>query len=284
MDAAVAPDACLDEQREAAEIVALLEALYVRHCVDFRQYAPGSLRRRLLHARCLLNCDSWPALERRLAATPALVPTLVNALTLPVSDVFRDPEFFLALRLTVLPHLATFPSIRVWVAGCGGGEEVYSLAILFREEGLFDRTVFYATDINSDALRTAAAGVYDLERADAFMANHRASGSRRSLSESCTAAYGRLAFDRALRQRMVFSDHSLATDAVFAEVQLVTCRNVLIYFDRPLQNRALGLFAEALSPGGGLGLGSKESLRFLPNQAAFESWVPAQRLFRRRSF
>ena len=161
-----------------------------------------------------------------------------------------------------MPLLRTYPSLRVWVAGCSSGEEVYSLAILLREEGLLARTLIYATDINAQALEQAEAGVYNVDRIAGFSDNYRKAGGRASLSEYYTAAYGRAVFDKSLRENIVFSDHSLATDSVFAEVQLVSCRNVLIYFDRLLQDRAVGLFRDALVRRGFLGIGAKESLRF----------------------
>ena len=169
------------------------------------------------------------------------------------------------------------------MAGCSAGEEVYSLAILLQEEGLLDRTLIYATDINPHALRAAEQGVYDLERVAAFTANHAQSGGRSSLSDYYTARYGRVMFDKALREHMVFSDHSLATDSVFAEVHLVSCRNVLIYFERDLQNRALGLFHEALVHRGFMGLGSRESIRFSAQAENFDDFVPQDRIYRKKA-
>jgi chemotaxis protein methyltransferase CheR len=211
----------------------------------------------------------------------ALFPQLLDFLTVQVSEMFRDPSYFLALREKVLPILRTYPSLKVWVAGCSAGEEAYSLAILLREEGLLERSLIYATDINARSLRVAQAGVYEVARVASFTSNHRKSGSKHSLSEYYTAAYGAARFDGSLRERIVFSDHSLATDAVFAEVHLVSCRNVLIYFNRRLQDRALGLFHEALTLRGFLGLGSKESLRFSAHARRFEELVPSERIYRR---
>jgi chemotaxis protein methyltransferase CheR len=199
-----------------------------------------------------------------------------------VSEMFRDPGYFRALRRQVVPLLRTYPSLKVWVAGCSSGEEAYSLAILLREEGLLARTLIYATDINPQSLQKAASGVYDVQRIAGFTANHHRSGARDSLSEYYTAAYGRAVFDKSLRDHIVFSDHSLATDSVFAEVQLVSCRNVLIYFNRALQDRALGLFHDALCRGGFLGIGSKESMRFSPLADGFVDFVREEKIFQRR--
>ena len=187
---------------------------------------------------------------------------------------FRDPRYFRALRETVVPLLRTYPSLKVWVAGCSTGEEVYSLAILLREEGLLERTLIYATDINPQALQKAEAGVYDVERIAGFTENHRQSGAPR-LARPTTTPPPTAAPCSTSRcsEHIVFSDHSLATDSVFAEVQLVSCRNVLIYFDRALQDRALGLFRESLCRKGFLGIGSKESLRFSAHADAFDELV-----------
>jgi chemotaxis protein methyltransferase CheR len=178
--------------------------------------------------------------------------------------------------------LRTYPSLKVWVAGCSAGEEAYSLAILLREEGLLDRSLIYATDINATALSRAQAGVYSIQQLPTFTQNHHRSGAKTSLSDYYTAAYGGALFDSTLRERIVFSDHSLATDAVFAEVQLVSCRNVLIYFDRQLQDRALSLFHEALSHRGFLGLGAKESVRFSSHAGDFVELVASERIYRKQ--
>ncbi len=195
---------------------------------------------------------------------------------------FRDPTFFRVLREKVAPYLRTYPSLKVWVPGCSTGEEVYSLAILFREEGLLDRTLMYATDINPEALHQAEAGIYELDRMVDSEGAYREAGGRASLADYYTAGYDAAVLDRSLREHLVFSDHSLATDSVFAEVQLVSCRNVLIYFDRALQDRAVGLFLEALSRRGFLCLGSKESLAFSTHAAAFAEVARAERIFQKR--
>ena len=181
-----------------------------------------------------------------------------------------------------MPLLRTYPSLKIWIPGCSTGEEAYSLAILLREEGLLQRTLIYATDINAHALEKAQAGVYASNRISGFTENHLKSGARKSLSEYYTAAYGGAVFDKSLKQSIVFSDHSLATDSVFAEVQLVSCRNVLIYFNRELQDRAIGLFSEALCRKGFLGIGAKESLRFSSHSDAFVEVVRDDRIFQRR--
>jgi len=219
------------EAVEDIEFRLLLEAVFRKYHYDFRGYSTASLKRRLRQARERMNCSSFSQLQDRVLHDPSAFPELISFLTVQVSELFRDPAYFRAIRERVVPYLRTYPSLKVWVAGCSAGEEVYSLAILFREEGL---------------------------------------------------AYGGAVFDKSLRRRAVFSDHSLAADQVFAEVQLVSCRNVLIYFDRPLQDRAIGLFKDSLSRKGFLGLGAKESLRFSSHADGFETFDQAERIYRKR--
>ncbi len=270
------------DKTEEIEFRLLLDAIYRRYHYDFRGYAVASLTRRLRQARERLGCRSFSHLQDRVLNEPGVLRELLAYLTVQVSELFRDPAYFRAIRRHVVPHLRTYPSLKVWVAGCSGGEEVYSLAILFREEGLEDRTVFYGTDINPAAIERAEAGVYEIDRVPLFTENHRQSGGKSSLSDYYTAAYGAVVLDKTLRRRAVFSDHSLVTDAVFAEVHLVSCRNVLIYFDRALQDRAVGLFKDALVRKGFLGLGARESLRFNAHAAAFAEFARDERLYQKR--
>ncbi|MGU3496248.1 CheR family methyltransferase [Xanthobacteraceae bacterium A53D] len=271
-----------EEKVEDIEIRLLLEAIYARYHYDFRSYAMASVKRRLRQARQQFGFATFSALQEGLLHDPDMMPRLLAYLTVQVSEMFRDPSYFKALRERVVPHLKTYPSLKVWVAGCSSGEELYSLVILFREEGLEERTLFYATDINQDALKAAEAGIYGLDRIQGFTQNHRLSGGRSSLSDYYTAAYGRASFDKSLRRNVVFSDHSLVTDAVFGEMHLVSCRNVLIYFDRALQDQALKLFRDSLTRKGFLGLGSKESLRFSAYSDAFTDFVREEKIFQRR--
>jgi chemotaxis protein methyltransferase CheR len=264
------------------EMALLIDAIYRLYHYDFRAYAPASLRRRLKAAKSRFGCQSLSQLQDRVIHDQAMFPALLDFLTVQVSEMFRDPGYFRALRDRVVPVLRTYPSLKVWVAGCSAGEEAYSLAILLREEGLLANTLIYATDINTRSLQRAAAGVYEVERIAGFTANHQKSGARSSLSDYYTAAYGRAVFDKSLKDHIVFSDHSLATDSVFAEVQLVSCRNVLIYFDRELQDRALGLFGDALCHNGFLSIGSKESIRFSSHADQFMDFDRAEKIFQKR--
>jgi chemotaxis protein methyltransferase CheR len=264
------------------EVRLLLEAIFDRYHYDFRSYAMASLKRRLAQACDTLRVATLSGLQERVLHEPESFAQLLQYLTVQVSDMFRDPEFFLALRKQVLPVLATYPSIKVWCAGCSTGEEAYSLAILLQEEGLLDRSIIYATDINAQSLRLAASGVYSLDRLRGFTENHRRSGGRSSLSDYYFSSDAGSIMDAALRRKITFSDHSLATDSVFSEVHLITCRNVLIYFDHALQNRALRLFADSLVRSGFLGLGSKESLRFTEAADQFTEVAMPERIYRRK--
>lgn len=270
------------QKTDDIELRLFLEAMYSQYHYDFRGYSRASLKRRLVLACQRLGCATLSALQERLMHDDSVLSQLLEYMTVQVSDMFRDPSYFRALREQIIPHLRTYPSIKVWVAGCSSGEELYSLAILFREEGLEDKTMFYATDINSNALARAEAGVYPLDRLALFTKNHRLSGGSGSLSDYYRAAYGAARFDQTLRRRTVFSDHSLASDSVFGEMHLVSCRNVLIYFDRPLQDLAVGLFKDALVRKGFLGVGARETLRFNGHAPAFTELLPHERIYQKR--
>lgn len=271
-----------DDKTELIEMRLLLDAIYRKYHYDFRNYAMASIKRRLNQAREHFDCGTFSMLQDLVLHESDILPELLSYLTIQVSEMFRDPLYFRTLREKVIPHLHTYPSLKVWVAGCSHGEELYSLAILFREEGLEERTIFYGTDINPAALEKARAGVYALDRIALFTENHRLSGGKSSLSDYYTAAYGAAVMDKSLVQRAVFSDHSLVTDTVFAEMQLISCRNVLIYFNRELQDRAVGLFKDSLNRKGFLGIGMKENLRFTQHAEAFTELDRKSRLYQKR--
>lgn len=281
MDAQIEPAEAAASGKFEIEFHLLLEAIYHLYHYDFRGYAAASLRRRMKTAMVRFSCETLSQLQDRVMHEPAIFPALLDDLTVQVSEMFRDPSYYRSLRERVVPLLKTYPSLKVWVAGCSAGEEAYSLAILLREEGLLSKTLIYATDINPHTLQRAEAGVYPIDRIAGFTVNHRESGAPSSLSEYYSAAYGRAIFDKSLRDHIVFSDHSLATDSVFAEVQLVSCRNVLIYFNRELQDRALTLFHESLCRNGFLGIGTKESLRFSSHYEAFHPFVREDRIYQK---
>ncbi len=264
------------------ELRLLMEAIYARYQHDFRHYSMASLKRRLGQAIAHFGVRTLSGLQERVLREPEVFRDLLPYLTVQVSEMFRDPAFFRTLRAQLIPTLQTYPSVKVWVAGCSTGEEVYSLAIVFREEGLLDKTLIYATDINATALEAAELGIYPQDRIAGFSKAYHAAGGKGSLSDYYTLAYGSAKFDKTLAREVLFSDHSLATDNVFSEVQLVTCRNVLIYFDPELQDRAVGLFKDSLTRKGFLGLGAKETLRFTTHAGAFTELVRGQRIYQKQ--
>ncbi|MBA2114154.1 CheR family methyltransferase [Bremerella alba] len=267
---------------EDIELHLLLEAIYRRYYFDFRGYSMASIKRRITQALVRFEIPTISRLQDMVLRDERLFTELLSYLTVQVSELFRDPLYFRTFREQVVPHLRTYPSLKFWVAGCGDGEEVYSLAILLREEGLDDRTMIYGTDVNPRALERAEAGVYDLDRIPLFTKNHQLSGGKSSLSDYYLAKYGAAVFDKSLRQNIVFSDHSLVSDHVFAEVHFVSCRNVLIYFDRELQDRAIGVMTDALVRRGFLGLGSKETLKFTHHADAYTDFASEVRLYQKK--
>jgi len=263
------------------ELKMLMEAIYLKYSYDFRDYTGASQKRRVLHAMREMGCATISQLQSRVLHEPPAFSELLQFLTIPVTEMFRDPSYYAALREHVVPVLSTYPSLKIWVAGCSTGEEVFSLAILLKEEGLLERSMIYATDINPQSLEKAKKGVFALDSMRAYTENYQASGGKRAFSDYYTAAYNAALFDRSLSENVTFADHSLATDAVFAEMQFISCRNVMIYFKKRLQERALGLFHESLCHRGFLGLGNKESIDFSVYGPRFEAVVKRERLFRK---
>lgn len=270
------------EAIEQLELTLLLEAIFQRWGYDFRGYARASVRRRVGEFMASQGLARVADLTARVLHEEALFRELLHQFSVPVSEMFRDPAVYLALRRQVVPYLRTYPFIKVWHAGCAGGEEVYSLAILLEEEGLYDRCTIYATDLNEAALERARAGVYPVAGVADFTENYQRAGGHGSLADWYQAGYDRVALRSSLRRNVTFARHNLATDHVFSEVHLVLCRNVLIYFDRPLQDRAIGLFEESLVHDGFLCLGTKESLDFSARREAFSELDGAARIYRRR--
>ncbi|MCX4241917.1 CheR family methyltransferase [Paraliomyxa miuraensis] len=263
------------------ELQLLLEAIFHEYHYDFRCYSEVSLRRRVRAALVHFGCGTISRLQERLLHEPEVFPVLLRYLTVQVSEMFRDPSYFRSIREVVVPYLATYPTVKVWVPGCATGEEAYSLAIVLAEEGLLERTLIYATDIHPDSLRRAEDGVFDLGRFARFSESYLLAGGKASLSDYYMARYSSAIIDRSLKESILFSDHSLATDSAFAEVELISCRNVLIYFERELQDRAVGVFLDSLCRKGFVGLGSQESLRFSRHAAAFAELVTEDRIYQR---
>ena len=266
---------------EALEIDLLLEAIYRQHGFDFRGYARSSLRRRVRGVVEAEGLTTVSGLMERMLHDPACLDRLLLGLSVNVSAMFRDPGFFLAFRRHAVPLLRTYPFIRIWQAGCSTGEEVYSLAILLQEEGLYDRCRIYATDMNELVLRKARAGIFPIDVMQKYTANYGASGGTSAFSDYYTAAYDHVVLRQSLRENVVFAQHNLATDGVFNEFNVILCRNVMIYFTPPLQARVYDLFARSFATFGLLGIGSHESLPGPASGHEYERLVPREKLFRR---
>jgi len=270
-----------DPQLERIEIELLLEAIFRHYGFDFRSYAYASIRRRLWRRLDAEGLKTISALQDRVLHEPALMERLLLDLSINVTAMFRDPSFYLAFREKVVPLLRTYPFIRIWHAGCSTGEEVYSMAILLEEAGLYDRARIYATDINEVVVHRARAGIFPLERMQEYTENYIRAGGTRSFSEYYTAKYDGALFSPALQRHVVFSQHNLVTDRSFAEFNVILCRNVLIYFDRALQTRVHGLFHESLVHLGVLALGSKETLRLSEFESSYEELSGPDRIYRK---
>lgn len=278
---AEAQRAAADGDLERLEVELLLEAIYRRYGFDFREYAPASLKRRLWRRIREEKLESVAGLLERVLHDPQVMERLLLDLSVNVTAMFRDPSFYAAFRRRVVPHLRTYPFTRIWIAGCSTGEEVYSLAILLAEEGLYERTRLYATDINQVVLDQARTGVFPLDKMQEYTQNYIRAGGARSFSEYYVAKYEGALFSRTLLDNVVFAQHNLVSDRAFNEFHVILCRNVMIYFDRPLQNRVHELFYESLEPLGFLGLGHKESVRFTPHEDRYEELDRTERLYRK---
>lgn len=247
---------------DAVERHLLLEGLFLKYGYDFRQYSESSLNRRLSWILSQFKCDDLLDLLSKCLKSSEFFHSVLPHFTIGTTEFFRDPSFFLSLREKVFPLLKTYPSIKVWIAGCSTGEEVVSLAVLLEEEDLLETATIYATDINETALKKAQAGIYDLPSIHSFTKNYAAAGGLKSPSEYYSSDYGLVRLNPKLLKNVVFTTHNLTTDEVFTEAHLILCRNVMIYFKRELQNRAYNLFVNSLVHNGFLGIGSKESARF----------------------
>ncbi|MTI10620.1 CheR family methyltransferase [Curvivirga aplysinae] len=243
-----------------AELNIFLEAIKSRYGYDFTEYARGSLKRRVRDLKAVMGVETIADLVPYVFHNEEFLPLMLEHLSVQFSEMFRDPHFYKTLRQEAIPILKTYPQINIWIAGCANGEEAYSLAILLKEEGLLDRANIYATDISVNALEKAKEGVYPIEEIDVYDANYLKAGGKTQLSDYYVSRYDFMALDPSLKESIFFSEHNLAVDGVFCEMHLVLCRNVLIYFNRKLQNRCLDLFDEALIREGFLGLGEKESI------------------------
>lgn len=267
---------------EEFELKRFTEMVLATYSYDFRGYAKASLKRRLKTAMTQMGDLEFEEFFTRISEDPTFFSRVFQYLTVSTTEMFRDPWFYAAFRKEVVPFLRTYPSFRIWIAGCSTGEEFYSYAIILEEEGLLDRATIYATDLNPENLKKVERGVYSMERAKLYSENYLKTGGSSSLSDFYHADYDGIIMDQRLKRNAVFADHCLITDNVFTEAQYVSCRNVLIYFEKPQQERALRLFRDSLSPRGFLGLGTKENLRFSEASEYFELVAGTPSIYRRR--
>jgi len=248
---------------EDLEMQLLLQAVYLKYGYDFRNYSKAHLKRRINQRLQLSSLNTISELQNKVLWDKEFFKrNFLQDLSINITEMFRDPEFYASFIEKVIPDLKTYAHIKVWHAGCSTGEEVYSLAIILKEENLLAKTQIYATDINKNVLEIAKQGIYNKKDMELYSRNYDEAGGKSKLSDYYTSKYGSVLFDKSLSKNIVFADHNLVTDGVFAEVNLVFCRNVLIYFDKTLQEKVLGLFSNSLTKRGFLCLGTKESLKF----------------------
>ena len=257
----------------------LFEAIYQKYGYDFRNYRPETSKRRVLHRLTLSGLDTISEMQHEVINNPAFADRLLKDLSINVTEMFRDPEFYSALRELVFPILHKKRFIKIWHAGCATGEEVYSMAIMLKEAGLYDRTLLYATDFNEEVLQKARAGIYPLDRMRDYISNYRKAGGTEDFADYYIARYDATIMDQSLRKNLVFANHNLTTEGAFEEVELIVCRNVLIYFDRELQDKVIGCFLKSLCDGGILCLGSKEGLLSSSEAAHFRAISCDHRIF-----
>lgn len=266
---------------ESIEIALLLEGIYQHYGYDFRDYALASLKRRLYKCMQEEKARTLSALQDHVLHDAAAMQRLLNIISIDVTAMFRDPRFYQAFRLKVAPTLRAMPHFRLWHAGCASGEEVFSMAILLEEEGLYDKARLYATDLNESLLQKAKQGVFSLRTMPGYIENYLAAGGKRDFSEYYTAKYDNAFFRPALQKNVVWAQHNLVTDASFNEFDVILCRNVMIYFNNALQDRVHDLLYESLAVGGVLVVGSKESLQFSPRVKDYEAVDEREKIFRK---
>ncbi len=263
------------------EITLFLEAILLKYGYDFKNYSNAHIKRRLLHRLRTAKINNISEMQHKILYDKDFFRLILTDLSINVTEMFRDPLFYKEIREKVIPILKTYPFLKIWHAGCSTGEEVYSMAILLKEEGIYNRTQIYATDFNQLVLKKASDGIYSIDKIKEYTANYQKSGGNRSFSDYYTAKYNSVIVDKSLKENIVFADHNLVSDSIFAEVNLIICRNVLIYFDRVLQNKVIKLFEESLITGGFLGLGIKEDIRFTESSDNFKTFDKTQKIFRK---
>jgi len=264
------------------EITSLLEAFFQKYSYDFRHYSEAHIRRRIMNRMKMSGMENVSQMQSRLLNDETFASILLQDLSITVTEMFRDPGFYRSLRENVIPILKTYPFIKIWHAGCATGEEAYSVAIIMQEEGLYERTTIYATDFNQQALSQAKEGIFSNKMIKDYTANYQLSGGKESFSGYYTANYDSVIMNKSLKRNILWANHNLVTDSIFAEVHLILCRNVLIYFDKNLQNKVQELFHNSLTNGGILCLGSKEGLRFTDLSDEYTELDKKQRIFKKK--
>lgn len=270
-----------NEDLEKIEIELLLQGLYSWCGYDYRNYAYNSIKRRIWHRIHAEKLSSVTGLLEKILHDPACLKRLIADFSINVTEMFRDPLFFLSFREKVVPILRTYPSIRIWHAGCSTGEEVYSMAMLLHEEEILDKTKIYATDINADVLKVAKSGLYPLEHMRKYTNNYIQSGGKKAFSDYYSVKNNGVKFHSYLTKNVVFAQHNLVTDRSFNEFHVILCRNVLIYFNKPLQKKVHGLFYESLGMFGILGLGDKETIVYTDKADCYQDIIVGQKLYRK---
>jgi len=269
-------------ENENIEIELFLQAIHMKFGYDFRNYGKAHIKRRVRHRLSVSDFNNVSELINKILYDPVFYQEILQDLSITVTEMFRDPDFYQAVRKEVVALLKTYPFIKIWHAGCATGEEVYSMAILLKEEGLLKRAQIYATDFNQIALQKARNGIYPIGRIKEYTQNYQKSGGKASFSDYYNARYESVILNDSLKDNVVFADHNLVTDGVFGEMNMVICRNVMIYFDKDLQNKVIKLFYDSLVPGGFLCLGSKESLRFATIANKFDVTTEKQKIYRKK--
>ena len=272
----------LQIENENLEIKLLLEAIYLKYGYDFRDYAVAHTKRRLAYRKDVSGLQNYAEMLHKAIYDKEFFSTVLFDLSINVTEMFRDPWFYKKVREVIVPHLKTYPFVKVWHAGCSAGQEVYSMAILLEEESMKERVQIYATDFNERVLKTAKNGIYPIDDIKQYTSNYIKSGGKEAFSDYYTADNKHVILKSSLRKRVLFSSHNLVTDGVFGEMNVIFCRNVLIYFNKELQERVLQLFYESLCPGGFLCLGSKESLKFSKVVDKFEEVAAREKIYRKK--
>ena len=272
----------LREDTTELEISLLLEAIYQKYGYDFRQYSKAHINRRIRNRMTRSRLEDVSQIQSKVLRDETFAHELLQDLSITVTEMFRDQDFYKSLRENVIPVLKTYPFIKIWHAGCATGEEAYSMAIILQEEGLYERTTIYATDFNQHALNTAKEGIFSNALMKEYTINYQLSGGKKSFSDYYTSNYDNVIMNQSLKKNIVWANHNLVTDSVFAEVHLVLCRNVLIYFNNSLQNKVQKLFYDSLINGGILCLGAKEGLRFTDFFEKYTELDKKQRIFKKK--